>query len=165
MVRLLYTVHFSFSSISKAPKQLFRPCNYTTFRNNFKPSQMTRSSSSIRKKNYSPQSHKCTNSLQHLPITMNNNNIFHRVKLISLIKIFQWAQRCAWPKHTIAGKTGTAGTFSRIMQGLFLLAEMPIPAPQVKNNPRKLPRAVSLKRSSHCVTQSKILTKRSHAPL
>ena len=48
------------------------------------------------KNNYSPRSHKFTNSLQHLPVTMQKNHIFHQAKLLSLIKIFQWAQRCAW---------------------------------------------------------------------
>ena len=55
------------------------------------PSQMVHSSPIItNKKNYSPQSHKFTNSLQ-LPVKM-QNNIFYQAKLLSHIKIFQRAQ-------------------------------------------------------------------------
>jgi len=52
----------------------------------------------------SPQSHKFTNSLQHLPVTMQNNHIFHQSKLLSLTKTFQWAQSCAQLKHVIPTK-------------------------------------------------------------
>jgi hypothetical protein len=46
-----------------------------------------------------------------------------------------------------------------IMQGLLSPRQMPNPAPLLNNNLRHLPRAVSLERSSHGVTQSKMLTK------
>ena len=45
-----------------------------------------------------------------------------------------------------------------IMQGLLSPRQMPNPAPLLNNSLRQLPRAVSLERSSHGVTQSKMLT-------
>jgi len=44
---------------------------------------------------YSPQPHIFTNSLQYLPVTIQNNHIFHKPKLLSRIKVLQWAQSCA----------------------------------------------------------------------
>ena len=57
-----------------------------------------------------------------------------------------------------SNKTGAAESSRCIMQGLLLPRWMLNPAPQPSSNLRQLPRAVGLERSSHGVTQSKMLT-------
>ena len=89
---------------------------------------------------------------------MQNNHVFHRSKLHSLIKVFQWAQRGAQLKHIIPTKTRAAERPRCIMQGLLLPRRMTNPCPQRSDNLRRLPRAAGLERSSHGVTQSKMLT-------
>jgi len=37
---------------------------------------------------------------------MNNKHIFHKSKLLSHIKIFPWAQRCAQLGHVVSNKAG-----------------------------------------------------------
>jgi len=69
-----------------------------------------------------------------------------------------WTQRCTRLKHVILGKTGAAESSRCIMQGLLSPRQMLNPAPQLNNNLRQLPLAVSLERRSHGVTQSKMLT-------
>ena len=57
-----------------------------------------------------------------------------------------------------SNKTGAAESSCCIMQGLLSPCQMPNTAPQPSNNLCQLPRAVSLERSSHGITQSKMLT-------
>jgi hypothetical protein len=98
-----------------------------------------------------------------------NNHVFHQAKLLPFIKKLQWAEGCARLKHVIPGKNGAAESSRCIMQGFFLSSRHNAkPAPKLNNNNnnnlRQFPLAVSLERSSHGVTQSKMLTKRSQAP-
>jgi len=56
-------------------------------------------------------------------------------------------------------ETGAAERVRCIMQGLLPTRRMPNPAPQPNNNLRQLPHAVGLERSSHVLTQPKMLKK------
>jgi len=94
-------------------------------------SQKVRSNPIISNKITTPLSH--TNlqiSLKHLPITMLNSHIFHEAKLLALIKIFQWAQRCTRLEHIIPDKTGAAEISCCIMQGLLLSRQNAEPRPK-----------------------------------
>jgi len=85
------------------------------------PSQRSAQVPLYQKKINTPLSH--TNlqiSLQHQPVTMLNNHIFHQAKLPSILKIFQWAQRCTRPEHIIPGKTGATEISCCIREGLLL---------------------------------------------
>jgi len=110
--RLLYTVYFLF-----LPQlhRLQNSCIILAIIQCF----ITISTQANKQINYSPQTHKFTNSLQHIPVTMQNNHIFHQAKLLSLIKIFQCAQRCTWLKQVIPGKTRAAESYRCITQGLL----------------------------------------------
>jgi len=95
------------------------------------PSQSVCSSPILSNKITIPLNH--TNlqiSMQHLPITMRNNHIFHQAKLLSLIKIFQWAQRCTQLKHVILSKTGEAESSRCIMQGPLSSRQNAEPCPK-----------------------------------
>jgi hypothetical protein len=61
---------------------------------------------------------------------MLNNHIFHQAKLLSIIKIFQWAQRRTRFEHIIPGKTGAAEISCCIMQGPLLFRQNAEPRPK-----------------------------------
>jgi len=140
------------------------------FRNNFTLEPKVRSSCVITNKqtNYSPQSHKFSNSLQRLSVTIQSNHIFQQSKLLSLIKTFQWTQRCAQLKQVIQRKPEphrASAVWCKALcnAGSLSARQTPNPAPRANNNLRQLPRTVGLERSSHGVTQPKMLTK-FHSP-
>jgi hypothetical protein len=66
---------------------------------------------------------------KHLPVTMNNKLIFHNSKLLSLIKIFPWALRCAQPKYVVSNKAGAAESSHSTMQELFITSQNAEPRP------------------------------------
>jgi len=89
---------------------------------------------------------------------MHNNHIFHHSKLLSLTNSSS-GHRGAHNSNVLFQQNQSSRESSRcIMQGLISPHRMPNPAPQPSNNLRQLPHTLSLERSSHFITQSKILT-------
>ena len=53
----LHSTFFSLSSVLQAPEELYHPCNYATFRNNFKPEPKVPLKFSYNKQRTNPLSH------------------------------------------------------------------------------------------------------------
>jgi len=87
-----------------------------------------------------------------------NNHIFHQSKLLSLTNSSS-GHRGAHNSNMLFQQNQSSRESSHcLMQGLISPHRMPKPTPQASNNLCQLPHTVGLERSSHGITQSKVLT-------
>ena len=163
---LLSTLHstlFSFFSASQAPVQLYPPYNCTAFRDDFKSEPKGPPKFLYKKKiKCPPQSHKFTNftatptchNAKQPPIKITST--YKNLTVGTEVRAAHTEVRAA---HTCYSNIiGTPESSRCIVQGVLWPRWLPNPAPQPSNNLRQLPRAVSLERSPHGVTRSKMLT-------